>query len=928
MRNLHLLTALLLFITLSSFRIDKDKDLFSTYTELQTIITNYSIPDSDTDEKISDLKEHIQKVESQLDKIIKMGLQQVSKDFLTLDAQIHLVQLNETLVILQNPKWDDVSLSELKNTLYNKLILWRKRNRTATNTSKKLSKLKAKERAVVAKVLDIQKLDIDKFKKIWPAWKNKVDHVIQSTEDFLYDRKTFNKSFVQLEEFISWGKYDDKFTHSRRHEAFQDLYKLYTKDGEPSTIEQFKDFITSKEMESWQELLDKLMQSEGYQSDLKEAYLAHPRVNSDFFEPKSLEKVIEKMAPKEIAFVALQKRIAVLLNSRNYDAAYDIVVQYQPLFTNQPMYMDMDKKYKNLIYEIERAKKGHIKSVRALPHMNNPKIDELTISINNEKKHMCILDAQSEENKIFKRGKDDSWEPHSIVEHNGSDVYYFTKNVIKNGIDHLEHQSRANFYAHQSIKKLFSSSSDVYNTDISISWRYNIAFFVSSSPYERRLMNEDNTEYQSPGNINNIFTSQFHHKSPGYHGRVHGNINTDIYYTTTDDNGNSWSKPVHLGSIINSPYSERSPIISEDGNTLYFSSEGLGGFGGFDAFEVSIAIVGGKVKINGEPKHITSIASPYDELFYQVINERTPSQEIYFSSNRNDNFDIYTVVKEEKPVPTEGFRSDSPVEKQFLPEWPGKHLLLDLHCDSFENVQHITKPGFIVVRGRIYDSKERLVKEAVISFYHKDYRGDIQKIQPDDKGKYSVQLKDNRRYKITITAKTVDGNTVTEYLDKFIDVCANPTSDSYQHQDLQTEEIKKLQSENAFTGFDFFFETNKFESTISNLQILEEHYSVHFRLLKEVPGIKFKLEAYADERGSEIMNLQLANNRLNTTLRFFNQYGFNPSELDGTAIGETTMFDNDDIPSLTSLLPNYIFNFSTQEKKWLMNRRVLIKFTH
>lgn len=57
----------------------------------------------------------------------------------------------------------------------------------------------------------------------------------------------------------------------------------------------------------------------------------------------------------------------------------------------------------------------------------------------------------------------------------------------------------------------------------------------------------------------------------------------DIYKSELDASGN-WGLAVNLGSTINTVFNEASPFISEDGNTLYFSSEGHFNIGGFDIF--------------------------------------------------------------------------------------------------------------------------------------------------------------------------------------------------------------------------------------------------------------------------------------------------------------------------------------------------------
>ncbi|MBL4594777.1 MAG: PD40 domain-containing protein, partial [Flavobacteriales bacterium] len=58
----------------------------------------------------------------------------------------------------------------------------------------------------------------------------------------------------------------------------------------------------------------------------------------------------------------------------------------------------------------------------------------------------------------------------------------------------------------------------------------------------------------------------------------------DIYKSIKNSEGN-WSKAENLGENINTKFDEDSPFISKDGNTLYFSSKGHEGIGGYDIFK-------------------------------------------------------------------------------------------------------------------------------------------------------------------------------------------------------------------------------------------------------------------------------------------------------------------------------------------------------
>ncbi|MFA6260158.1 MAG: OmpA family protein [Bacteroidia bacterium] len=64
--------------------------------------------------------------------------------------------------------------------------------------------------------------------------------------------------------------------------------------------------------------------------------------------------------------------------------------------------------------------------------------------------------------------------------------------------------------------------------------------------------------------------------------RAGGLGESDIWYTTY--NKGRWSPPVNMGTEINTPGSEQSPLIAKDDQTLYFISDYHPGMGGMDLF--------------------------------------------------------------------------------------------------------------------------------------------------------------------------------------------------------------------------------------------------------------------------------------------------------------------------------------------------------
>jgi OmpA-OmpF porin, OOP family len=62
---------------------------------------------------------------------------------------------------------------------------------------------------------------------------------------------------------------------------------------------------------------------------------------------------------------------------------------------------------------------------------------------------------------------------------------------------------------------------------------------------------------------------------------THGEL--DLYVSFLQEDG-EWSVPLNLGPDVNTRRNDRSPYLASDGKTLYFSSEGHGGYGSSDIF--------------------------------------------------------------------------------------------------------------------------------------------------------------------------------------------------------------------------------------------------------------------------------------------------------------------------------------------------------
>ena len=115
----------------------------------------------------------------------------------------------------------------------------------------------------------------------------------------------------------------------------------------------------------------------------------------------------------------------------------------------------------------------------------------------------------------------------------------------------------------------------------------------------------------------------------------------DIYMSKKLPNG-KWGRAINLGSDINTSYNEETPYIHPDGVTLFYSSEGQKGMGGYDIFFASRVTDTSKWT---EPMNMGyPINTPDDDLFFvpTVGNNRA-----YYSSIKKDGFgnsDLYTII--------------------------------------------------------------------------------------------------------------------------------------------------------------------------------------------------------------------------------------------------------------------------------------------
>ena len=111
----------------------------------------------------------------------------------------------------------------------------------------------------------------------------------------------------------------------------------------------------------------------------------------------------------------------------------------------------------------------------------------------------------------------------------------------------------------------------------------------------------------------------------------------DLYVTTRDSLGN-WSRPINLGTTINTKGFEISPFLSADKKRLYFASNGHPGFGDADIFFCDRLYDSWEVW--SAPRNLgENLNSKGFDAFFSIYSDSVA----YFSSNRSGGLsDIYS----------------------------------------------------------------------------------------------------------------------------------------------------------------------------------------------------------------------------------------------------------------------------------------------
>ncbi len=304
---------------------------------------------------------------------------------------------------------------------------------------------------------------------------------------------------------------------------------------------------------------------------------------------------------------------------------------------------------------------------------------------------------------------------------------------------------------------------------------------------------------------------------------------SDIYVSHMQPNGR-WGKPENLGPEINTAGDEFSPFIHADNQTLFFSSNGLQGYGGEDLFVI-------RKGADGKWSKPENLGYPVNTL----DNENTmfvaaDGKTAYYASDRKGGFgsvDIY----------------------------------------SFELREGIRPNKTLWVRGKVYDTKTAQGLPSSVELIDLETKQTLSKVQTDETGNYLITLPVGKDYAFNVNRKGYLFYSGNYSLKEKV-----PDSTYEKNIPLQPIEVNaSVVLRNIF--FDFKKFDLKPESEIELDKLVQ--------LLQDNPTVKIQIEGHTDNIGSAADNQKLSEARARSVINYLITKGIVATRLTAKGFGAT-----------------------------------------
>jgi outer membrane protein OmpA-like peptidoglycan-associated protein/tetratricopeptide (TPR) repeat protein len=368
----------------------------------------------------------------------------------------------------------------------------------------------------------------------------------------------------------------------------------------------------------------------------------------------------------------------------------------------------------------------------------------------------------------------------------------------------------------------------------------------------------------------NINTDKYHESSACYSpdgnsvyfvsDKPGGQGDRDIYISHKDEKGR-WGEAINLGPTINTKLGEEGVFAHPDGRTLYFSSQGHKGLGGYDIYK---SVFDEKTKTWSTPENIGyPVNTPDDDVFFVVSASGRRAYYTSFNPGGYGEKDLYmiTFLGAEKLMVNNN--EDNLLASQAEP----------VKETVAAQTVAIKEAQLTILKGVITDALTRKPLEATIEIVDNQMNQVIATFTSNSAtGKYLVSLPAGKNYGIAVKKEG--------YLfhSENFDI---PNTAAFQQvtKDVELKNLavgSKIVLKNIF--FDFDKATLRPEST-NELERLT-------KLLNDVPTLKIEISGHTDSKGANDYNKALSDNRAKAVVDYLIKAGIASNRLVYKGYGE------------------------------------------
>ncbi len=373
-------------------------------------------------------------------------------------------------------------------------------------------------------------------------------------------------------------------------------------------------------------------------------------------------------------------------------------------------------------------------------------------------------------------------------------------------------------------------------------------------------------------------------------GRKGGYGSCDIYVSKL--NGTAWSAPQNLGPIINTPAWESQPCISNDGKTLYFSSNRAGGLGSHDIWYTTL--------VNGtwtEPKNMGTPINTEGSEEGPFIH--ADDKTFYFCSDFHPGFGAYdlfisraTANGWSKPENLGYPLNTSGTEAQLFVDAKGTRALIasarngglgksDIY--SFELDERMRPDFTTYVRGVVSEKIGGKALDANVIFINVASGDTIRSVRTNvASGRYMLTLPLDQDYVAFVEKK---GYLFSSKLFSLKNV--DPKTTPYYDVDIQLEPLG-VGLEVVMSAI--FYETSKFD-LLDNSKPELEHLVSFLRLNKT---LKVEIGGHTDNIGADKENQVLSENRAAEVRKYLVSRGIVADRITWKGYGEVQPMTTND----------------------------------